>query len=64
MPETISLYSQIVRERLDQLQIDSRVGTPYEYELNSAIEAFMDASNELNKLIELAESFWETPIPV
>jgi DNA-binding SARP family transcriptional activator len=64
MPETISLYSQIVRERLDQLQIDSHVGTPYEYELNSAIESFMDASNELNKLIELAESFWETPIPV
>lgn len=63
MPETISLYSQIVRERLDDLQMDSRSGTPYEYELNSAIEAFMDASEELNKLLELAESFWETPIP-
>ncbi len=63
MLETISLYGQIVRERLDDLQIASRAGTPYEYELNSAIEAFMDASEELSKLLELTESFWETPIP-
>jgi len=63
MPETISLYSQIVRERLDDLQLESRADTPYEYELNSAIAAFLDASEELNKLIELAESFWESPIP-
>lgn len=57
MPETITLYRDIVEERLDQLA--PGFALPQELELRAAFDNFLNAAEQLNAALDAAE----TPVP-
>ena len=59
MPETIALYQKIVNERLGELRINGRGPALYKKEIDEAYEAFLQAVEDLNALLDKAEKLPE-----
>jgi DNA-binding SARP family transcriptional activator len=54
MPETIALYGRIVEERQEELGLAAPV--PFDLELRTAYSNFLDATEQLNAVLEAAET--------
>ena len=55
MPETISLFRQIVEDRFEELRVDGREAGPYNQELKAAFNTFLAAAEDLDSLLDLVE---------
>ena len=55
MPETISLYQQIIAERLQQAQAKTTPASPLQGQLKAAFAEFQRAGRKLNSLLHAAE---------
>ena len=64
MPETISLFRQIVEDRFDELRVDDPEAGPYNQELKAAFHTFLTAAEDLDTLLDLVEQVQETPVTV
>jgi DNA-binding SARP family transcriptional activator len=64
MPETISLYRQIIEERLYELQLNGNASTPFSPELHAAYDNFLLAVEDLNVMLDRVEESSEEPIVV
>jgi len=64
MPETISLFRQIVEYLFDALRLDGREAGPYNQELKAAFQTFLAAAEELDSLLDLVEQVQDTPVTV